>query len=537
MNLIVSKEWKDLSRHFENIKNIHLRELFEKNPARAEDFTLEALGLYVDMSKNRVTEETIRLLLALANVSGLKGAIDDMFNGKRINRTENRAVLHIALRNRSNRPIYFDGKDVMPDVNSVIEKMTAFSMKVRSGQWKGFTGKKITNIVNIGIGGSDLGPVVVCEALKFFSDRNLNVSFVSNIDATHIVETLRDKSYEDTLFIIASKTFTTQETMTNADTARQWVIEGAKNEKAVASHFVALSTNEKAVGDFGIDPDNMFEFWDWVGGRYSLTSAIGLPIMLSIGPENFFDLLNGFHEMDCHFRDTPFEKNLPVLLALIGIWYNNFFKAQSHAVLPYDQYLHRFTAYLQQADMESNGKSIDKEGNKVAYQTGPIIWGEPGTNGQHSFYQLLHQGTNLIPADFIGFARPLNPRGDHHLKLLSNLFAQTEALAFGKSEDKVRAEGVEDELIPYKCFDGNHPTTTIMAGQLTPSILGKLVALYEHKIFTQGLIWNIYSFDQWGVELGKALAKTILPELSAEPDSLKHDSSTNNLIKYFMNHK
>ena len=533
MDLTALKKWKDLQAHFEKVKNIHLRELFERDPDRAEKFTLESLGLYVDISKNRITEETIQLLIDLAKAAGLDKAIDDMFSGKKINETEDRAVLHVALRNRSNKPVYMDGKDVMPEVNAVLDKMAGFSGKIRSGEWKGFTGKRIKNIINIGIGGSDLGPVFVCEALKYYSDRNLNVGFVSNIDSTHIVETLVGKSPEETLFIVASKTFTTQETMTNADTARKWILEHLRDEEAVASHFVAVSTNEEGVKEFGIDPENMFVLWDWVGGRYSLTSAIGLPIMISIGPENFFDLLQGYHEMDCHFRDTPAAENIPVILGLIGIWYNNFFHAQSHAILPYDQYLHRFTAYIQQVDMESNGKSIDKEGREVTYQTGPIIWGEPGTNGQHAFYQLIHQGTKLIPADFIGFARPLNPLSDHHIKLIANLFAQTEALAFGKSDEAVKVEGVEERLVPYKTFAGNRPTNTIMADKLTPSVLGRLVALYEHKIFTQGVIWNIYSFDQWGVQLGKVLANRILLELSSEIGDLTHDSSTNNLIRYF----
>ena len=533
MELTGSKEWRDLEAHFEKMKDVHIKELFEKDPGRARKFTIETLGLYVDISKNRITEETIRLLVSLAKAVGLEKAIDDMFEGKKINKTENRPVLHIALRNHSNKPIYVDGRDVMPEVNGVLEKMAGFSKKVRSGEWKGFTGKRIKNIVNIGIGGSDLGPAFVCDALKYYSARDLNMSFVSNIDPTDIVETLRGKSPEETLFIVASKTFTTQETMTNAETARDWILDKMRDKKAIASHFVAVSTNEEAVKGFGIDLDNIFGFWDWVGGRYSLTSAIGLPIMISIGPEHFSDLLEGFHHMDRHFRDTPLEENIPVLLGLIGIWYNNFFDAQSHAILPYDQYMHRFTAYLQQADMESNGKSIDKRGHRVAYQTGPIIWGEPGTNGQHAFYQLIHQGTKLVPADFIGFGRPLNPSGDHHLKLISNLFAQTEALAFGKSDKTVRAEGIEERLVPYMSFEGNRPTNTIMAEQLSPSTLGKLVALYEHKIFTQGVIWDIYSFDQWGVQLGKALANTILPELSSDSDDLEHDPSTNNLIRYF----
>ena len=531
------KEWKNLQSNFEKIKNIHLKELFEKDPGRAEKFTLQNLGLYIDFSKNRITEETIELLLDLARASGLKKAIHDMLSAKKINETEDRAVLHVALRNRSNRPIYLEGKDVMPEVNSVLGKMAKFSRKIRAGEWKGFTGKRIKNIVNIGIGGSDLGPAFVCEALRFYSQRNLELSFVSNLDSTHIVETLRDKSPEDTLFIIASKTFTTQETMTNAATARKWILDHFGEEGAVASHFVALSTNEKGVKDFGVDPKNMFVFWDWVGGRYSLTSAIGLAIMVFIGPENFYSLLDGCREMDCHFRDTPFEMNLPILLGLIGIWYNNFFLSQTHVILPYDQYLHRFPAYLQQADMESNGKNIDRSGQRVNYQTGPVIWGEAGTNGQHAFYQLIHQGTRLIPADFIGFIESLNPRGDHHLKLLANLFAQTEALAFGKTEKEVADEGVAERIIPYQTFEGNRPSTTIIAQKLTPYILGNLIALYEHKIFTQGVIWNIYSFDQWGVQLGKVLANKILPELVTENDDLSHDSSTNALIRFFWKNK
>ncbi len=531
------KACQDLTSHFNIIKDIHIKDMFASDPDRADKLTLQELGLYVDLSKHRMTEETLMLLLNLAKSANLRNAMDDMFTGKRINQTEDRPVLHVALRNRSNLPIYVDGQDVMPEVNAVLEKMALFCKRIRSGEWKGFTGKRIKNIVNIGIGGSDLGPAFVCKALQYYSDRNITTSFVSNIDPTHIVETLKNKSPGETLFIIASKTFTTQETMTNADTARNWLLEHMHDEKSVASHFVAVSTNKQGVSDFGIDPDNMFIFWDWVGGRYSLTSAIGLPIMISIGPDNFFELLTGFHQMDCHFKETPFEKNIPVLLALTGIWYNNFFGSETHAVLPYDQYLQKFPAYLQQADMESNGKSIDKEGRKVDYQTGPVIWGEPGTNGQHAFYQLLHQGTKLIPADFIGFAKSLNPRGDHHAKLIANLFAQTQALAFGKDVEAVRAEGVKKALIPYKVFEGNRPSTTIMAEKLTPSILGKLIAMYEHKIFTQGVIWNVYSFDQWGVELGKALANKILPELGEEADNSKHDPSTNNLIKYFIQNK
>ncbi len=533
MKLTESREWKDLQSHFEEMKDVHIRDLFADDPDRATRFTVESMGLYVDYSKHRITQKTMDLLLRLAEVSNLGGAITDMFTGKKINITEDRPVLHIALRNRSNTPIYVDGKDVMPGVNAVLKKMEAFSYDIRTGKRRGFSGRKIKHVINIGIGGSDLGPSFVCEALKYYSDRNISTSFVSNVDPTHITETLRGKSPDETLFIIASKTFTTQETMTNANTARKWLLEHTGEEKSVAYHFVAVSTNIERVKNFGIDPGNMFEFWDWVGGRYSLTSAIGLSIMISIGPDNFYDMLDGFHEMDCHFRDTPFEQNIPVLLALIGIWYNNFFGAQTYAILPYDQYLNRFRAYLQQADMESNGKCVDKQGRKITYQTGPVIWGEPGTNGQHAFYQLIHQGTKLIPADFIGFVNSLNPQGDHHAKLISNLFAQTEALAFGKNEKEVEAEGTENRLIPYKVFEGNRPTTTIMADRLTPAVLGKLIAMYEHKIFTQGVIWNINSFDQWGVELGKALANRILPELLSEKDISVHDSSTSNLIKYY----
>ena len=537
MDLTALMEWRNLERHFLEMKDVHIKELFGNDPKRAEKFSMEALGLYVDISKNRITEETKRLLIGLARAMGLEQAIDDMFSGKKINETEGRAVLHTALRNRSHRPVYVDGKNVMPEVDKALKKMADFSAAVRLGEWKGFGGKKIKNIINIGIGGSDLGPAFVCEALKYYSSRNLDICFVSNIDPTHITETLMDKSPEETLFVIASKTFTTQETMTNARTAKEWVLGHFRENKAVASHFVAVSTNEKAVREFGIDPKNMFIFWDWVGGRYSLTSSIGLPIMIAVGQDNFSGLLEGFFKMDCHFHDTPLEKNIPVLLGLIGIWYNNFFRAQSHAILPYDQYLRRFPAYLQQADMESNGKSVNKDGKRVTCQTGPVIWGEAGTNGQHAFYQLIHQGTKLIPADFIGFAKSLNPRGDHHQKLLSNLFAQTEALAFGKSENELKNEGEEERLIPYKSFTGNRPTTTIMAEKLTPVILGELISLYEHKIFTQGVIWNIYSFDQWGVQLGKVLAGLILPELFCEDDKLKHDSSTNSLIEYYKKNK
>ena len=537
MKINKTDAWKNLEKHFKNIKNITIQDLFKLDPERGEKLSLAAEGLYVDYSKHRLSEDTLNLLFELAKVADLSGAIEDIYSGKKINGTENRPVLHTALRNRSNTPVMVDGRDVMPGVNRVLEQMSVFSKKIRNGKWKGYTGKQIKNVINIGIGGSDLGPVMVCEALKPYSDRNINVEFVSNIDGTHMAECLRGKSSEETLFIIASKTFTTQETMTNADTARNWILDVLNDEAAIASHFVALSTNEQAVKQFGIAVDNMFEFWDWVGGRYSLCSAIGLPIMISIGPDNFFDLLNGFHVMDNHFRNTPFKKNIPVILGLIGIWYNNFFMAETHAILPYDQYMHRFPAYFQQGDMESNGKSVDKNGEDVDYQTGPVIWGEPGTNGQHAFYQLIHQGTKLIPADFIGFAKSHNPTGDHHEKFMSNFFAQTEALAFGKNEEMVRNEEKDEALIPFKVFKGNRPTTSIMAEKLTPDILGKLIAMYEHKIFVQGVIWNIYSFDQWGVQLGKVLANKILKDLKPEKKfELNHDSSTNNLISFFREH-
>jgi len=481
------------------------------------------------------TKETVEKLIALARWAKLENAIDAMYTGQDINTTQRQPALHVALRNRSNRPIIIDNEDVMPKVNAVLEKMAGFANKIRTKEWKGFTGKPIKNIINIGIGGSDLGPAMAYEALKFYSDRNLTVRFVSNIDATHLAEALRDLEPAETLFIVASKTFTTQETLTNAKSARKWLINSLKDEKAVTKHFVALSTNHERVASFGIDADNnMFEFWNWVGGRYSLPSAIGLSLMIAIGPENFFKLLDGFHEMDNHFRSAPFEKNMPVMLALLGIWYNNFFEAHSHALLPYDQYLNRFAAYFQQGDMESNGKTITKEGERVDWQTGPVIWGEPGTNGQHAFYQLIHQGTKLIPCDFIGFVNSLNPMGDHHEKLMANFFAQTKALAFGKTLDEVMTEEVDEELAPHMVFEGNRPSNTIMAKELTPETLGKLIALYEHKIFVQGVIWGINSFDQWGVELGKNLANRILPELKASSESgLIHDSSTNSLIKWF----
>lgn len=532
--LLRSIESKDLEVHYQQIKGLRLRDLFGEDRLRGERFMLEAAGLLLDYSKNRITQDTIPKLIALAESRNLKSAIEDMFQGRPINKTENRAVLHTALRNRANTPVIVDGKDVMPEVNAVLEQMEAFANKIRAGKWTGYTGKPIKNIVNIGIGGSDLGPVMAYEALKFFSQRNLTIRFVSNVDGTHFKEQTCDLEASETLFIVASKTFTTQETMTNAHTAREWVLMNLQHEEAIAKHFVALSTNTDAVVEFGIDPSNMFAFWDWVGGRYSLCSAIGLPLMIAIGPDNFRQMLEGFHAMDCHFRETPFNRNLPVLLGLLGIWYNNFFHTESHAVLPYDQYLSRFPAYLQQLDMESNGKSVDQEGKPIGYQTGPIIWGEPGTNGQHAFYQLIHQGTKLIPADFIGFCKSQNDSGDHHNKLMANFFAQTEALAFGKSSDELLKENTPPELIPHKTFEGNRPTNTILAEELTPHILGVLVALYEHKVFVQGVIWNIYSFDQWGVQLGKELASKILPELNnGRIDKSAHDSSTRNLIEYY----
>jgi glucose-6-phosphate isomerase len=532
MQLTKTPQWIALQEHYRIMKDKHLRDLFSSDSQRGENFTLEAEGIYVDYSKNRITTETIQLLLALTEEAKLKDMINAMFSGQKINTTEDRAVLHIALRNRSNTPILVDGKDVMPEVNQVLDHMRTFSNQIRSGEWLGHTGKKIKNIVNIGIGGSDLGPVMAYEALKSFSDRSLTIRFISNIDATHFTETIRDLSPEETLFIIASKTFTTEETMTNALSARDWITKEL-GQDAIAKHFIALSTNTEKVSEFGIAPENMFIFWDWVGGRYSLCSAIGLSVMIAIGPENFDKLLDGFHAMDNHFKTTPFEKNLPVMLALLGIWYNNFFNFQTHAILPYDQYLHRFPAYFQQGDMESNGKQVTKDGELIEIQTGPIIWGEPGTNGQHAFYQLLHQGTKIVPADFIGFARSNNPLGDHHLKFMSNFFAQTEALAFGKTADQVKQEGVPQELISHKTFPGNRPTNTILLQQLTPETLGKLIALYEHKIFVQGIIWNINSFDQWGVELGKVLAKKIQSELRNPSSTLSHDSSTNTLINKF----
>ena len=527
------KSWKQLEKHFETVKDAHLRDLFAKDPKRAEKFSIEFEDLLLDYSKNRVTDQTMKLLFSLAKESKLKEAIKDMFDGKPINVTENRSVLHIALRNRSNRPILVKGKDVMPDVNAVLQKMADFTDKVRSGEWLGYSGEPIRNIVNIGIGGSDLGPKMACEALKAYNDKTLNVYFVSNVDGYHLADTLSELDPDETLFIIASKTFTTLETMTNAKSARNWILNAFASKDAIAKHFVAVSTAADEVAKFGIDTANMFEFWDWVGGRYSLDSAIGLPIMLAIGPDRFIEMLEGFHAMDEHFRTAPLEKNLPVILGLLGVWYNNFFGAQSYAILPYDQAMHRFAAHLQQVDMESNGKSVDKDGNFVTWQTGPVIWGEPGTNSQHSFFQLLHQGTKMIPADFIGFCKSQTPIGDHHKFLMANFIAQTEALAFGKSFEEVKKEEpkLSREIAMQKTFLGNHPTNTLLADELTPRMLGILMALYEHKIFVQGVIWNVYSFDQWGVQLGKVLAKKIIKDIEAPKDApLAHDASTSQLI-------
>ena len=523
--------WGALEAHAEEMSGVSLRALFEE-PGRADQFSLRAGDLLLDYSKNRISEETVSKLVALAEEVGLPQWVEAMFSGEKINATEGRAVLHTALRAPREAVVEVDGENVVPAVHAVLDQMDTFSTQVRSGAWLGHTGKRIRHIVNIGIGGSDLGPVMASEALKPYADRALKSHFVSNVDATQLAEVLRETVAEETLFIVASKTFTTQETMTNAHSARRWLLDALGDESAVAKHFVALSTNAEAVADFGIDPANMFAFWDWVGGRYSLPSAIGLPLMLSIGPEHFREMLAGYHAMDVHFRTAPLKKNMPVILALLGIWYHNFFGAESHAILPYDQYMHRFAAYFQQGDMESNGKYVSRSGERVEWQTGPIIWGEPGTNGQHAFYQLIHQGTRLIPCDFIGFCRSHNPMGDHHDKLMANFFAQTEALAFGKTREALVAEGVEAELLPHKVFEGNRPTNTLMAEQLTPSVLGQLIALYEHKIFVQGIIWDIYSFDQWGVELGKVLAKAILPELQAASE-LAHDSSTNALIRFY----
>ncbi len=526
--------WRALEEHYQKTRGQHLRTLFAEDPARGERLTAEAVGIYLDYSKNRVTDETMRLLLALAESAGLRERIDAMFRGEKINITEQRPVLHIALRAPKDQSIVVDGKNVVPEVHAVLDKMSDFSNRVRSGDWKGYTGKRIRNVVNIGIGGSDLGPAMAFKALQYYSDRNLTMRFVSNIDGNEFVEATRDLDPAETLFIISSKTFTTLETLTNARSARDWCVKALGNEQAVAKHFVAVSTNAEEVAKFGIDTANMFGFWDWVGGRYSYDSAIGLSLMIAIGPERFREMLAGFHEMDEHFRTIPFERNLPVLLGVIGIWYNNFFGAETVAILPYDHYLGQMPAYLQQLDMESNGKHVDLEGRQVNYQTGPIIWGQPGTNGQHAFYQLIHQGTKLVPCDFIGFCQALNPLGRHHDLLMANFFAQTEALAFGKTAEEVAAEGVPAFLVPHRTFEGNRPTNTILTERLTPQTLGKLIALYEHKVFVQGTIWNINSFDQWGVELGKVLANRIIPELeSSEEPKLAHDSSTNTLIKRY----
>jgi glucose-6-phosphate isomerase len=520
-----------LQAHYTSSKNAHLRDLFAKDPSRGERLAVEAVGLYFDYSKHRVTDETIKLLIQLARESNLNAHIDAMFRGDRINVTEKRSVLHIALRKPKGEKLIVDGKDVVAEVHEVLDRMAAFCDKVRNGAWEGFSGKPIKNIVNIGIGGSDLGPVMAFEAMRHYSNRSLTFRFVSNVDGTDFAEATRDLDPAETLFIISSKTFTTQETKTNAHSARDWYLAAAKNERGIAKHFVAVSTNAAEVTKFGIDVANMFGFWDWVGGRYSMDSAIGLSTMLAVGPEGFKQMLAGFHAMDEHFRTTPLEKNLPVLMGLLGLWYTDFFGAQTVAVLPYDQYLKRFPAYLQQLTMESNGKSVTLGGKRVDYQTGPIYWGEPGTNGQHSFYQMIHQGTKLIPCDFIGFGHSLNPLGEHHDLLMSNVFAQAEALAFGKTPEELRAEKTPENLIGAKTFEGNRPSTTILADRLTPTILGTLIALYEHSVFTQGVIWQIDSFDQWGVELGKVLAKRITPELQAKDEpALKHDSSTNTLI-------
>jgi glucose-6-phosphate isomerase len=527
-------EWQALSAHFEQVEHTHLRELFARDAGRAQRFSAEACGLLLDYSKHRVTEETLQLLVDLARAVGLRERVDAMFSGQKINATEQRAVLHVALRAPETAHIVVDGRDVVPDVHAVLRKMSDFAQRMRSGAWLGHSGKRIRNIVNIGIGGSDLGPAMAYEALRAYSERGLTVRFVSNVDASDFAEAVQDLDAAETLFIVCSKTFTTIETLMNAQSARSWLVEKLGDQAAVRKHFVAVSTNATEVAKFGIDTANMFEFWDWVGGRYSFTSAIGLSLMVAIGPEHYRAMLAGFHELDEHFRSAPFERCVPVLLALLGVWYDNFFGAQSHAVLPYDQYLARFPAYLQQLDMESNGKSVTLDGAKVAYQTGPIIWGQPGTNGQHAFYQLIHQGTKLIPCDFIGFSQSLNPLGEHHDQLMANFFAQTEALAFGKTSAEVKAEGAPDALVTHKTFEGNRPTSTILAEKLSPAMLGKLVALYEHKVFVQGVVWGLNSFDQWGVELGKVLAKRISSELSAEAEpKLAHDSSTNALIQRY----
>lgn len=526
--------WKALGAHYKKVRSQHVRELFANDPDRGKRFAREAAGLYVDFSKHRITQETVRLLITLAHESGLPERINAMFSGEKINVTENRPVLHIALRAPKSRQIFAEGRNIVPEVHTVMKKMADFCSRLRRGQWKGHTGKRVRNIINIGIGGSDLGPVMAYEALRHYSDRSLNFRFISNVDGADFAEATLDLNQEETLFIVSSKTFTTPETMMNAQTARQWILAKLKDERAIARHFVAVSTNGNEVAKFGIDPNNMFEFWDWVGGRYSMDSAIGLSTMIAIGPDNFYQMTAGFHAMDEHFRTAPFEKNLPVILGLLSVWYSNFFGARTMAVLPYSRYLRRFPAYLQQLAMESNGKSATLDGTIVNYQTSPVLWGEPGTNGQHSFYQLIHQGTQLIPCDFIGFCRTLNTLRNHHDMLMANLFAQSEALAFGKSVDEVIAEGTPAWLAPHRVFVGNRPSTTILADRLTPETLGKLVALYEHSVFTQGVIWRINSFDQWGVELGKVLAKRITDELSTPSNPrLQHDSSTNELIRRY----
>jgi glucose-6-phosphate isomerase len=533
-----SVEWRALEAHHAQVEDAHLRDLFARDPQRGEAMTVEAADLYLDYSKNLITNETLGLLRALAERAEVRQRADDMFSGRRINVTENRPVLHVALRAPEGASILVDGTNVVPEVHAVLRKMRDFSGRVRSGEWTGFTGRRIANVVNIGIGGSDLGPAMAYEALEDYSDRSMTVRFVSNVDGTDIWEATRDLDPAETLFVVSSKTFTTLETLTNAHTARDWLVGALGDDKAVSRHFVAVSTNRAKVDEFGIDVDNMFEFWDWVGGRYSYDSAIGLSLMLAIGSDNFMDMLAGFHAMDEHFRTAPLEANMPVILGLIGLWYDDFFGAQTQAILPYNQYLGRFTAYLQQLDMESNGKSVDREGRPVDYQTGPIVWGQPGTNGQHAFFQLIHQGTKLIPCDFIGFCQPNHVVGGHHDLLMANFFAQTEALAFGKTRQEVEAEGVPAAQVPHRIFKGNHPTNTILGPKLTPRLLGELVALYEHKVFTQGTIWDINSFDQWGVELGKVLANRILPELTAVDDpELHHDTSTDALIRRYRRSK
>jgi glucose-6-phosphate isomerase len=531
--------WKALEAHYQQIQEKHLKQLFADDPARGERFTVETGGIFLDYSKNRITDETLKLLIQLAEESGLRARIDAMFRGEKINITENRAVLHVALRAPKSESIFVDGEDVVPGIHAVLDRMAAFADRVRSGDWKGHTGKRIRNVINIGIGGSDLGPVMAYEALKYYRQRDITFRFVSNVDGTDFAEAVRDLNAEETLFLVASKTFTTLETMTNAHSARDWSLAAlGGDEKAVAKHFVAISTNAKEVAKFGIDTANMFEFWDWVGGRYSMDSAIGLSTMVAIGPNNFRAMLNGFHQMDEHFRTAPFASNLPVLMGLLTVWYTDFFDAQTMAVLPYEQYLKRFPAYLQQLTMESNGKHVTLDGVRVTTDTGPIYWGEPGTNGQHSFYQLIHQGTRLIPCDFIGFYKTLNQLGTHHDMLMANVFAQAEALAFGKTAEEVKAEGTPDWLVPHRVFEGNRPSNTILAEKLTPEVLGKLVALYEHMVFTQGTIWSIDSFDQWGVELGKVLAQKIIGELeSATEPALAHDTSTTNLIRRYRKNK